>query len=82
MDERSGKGPVQVAAVARDTLKMDVDNDISTEATVHKMLMPKDASPNVEMLLRMNLTPMISNGSLERSFSKLNMIKEMAMSLR
>ena len=76
--KRSGNGLVQFGAVARDKLKRNVDNDISTEATVYRILIQgnlRDVCLNVEIMIRMYLTVMISNYSLERSFPKLEMIK-------
>ena len=49
-------GLVQFAAVARDKLKRNVDNDISPEATMFRILIPsnlRDGFPNVEIMIRM-----------------------------
>ena len=77
LDSRAADELVQFAALAADTFP-DLDHDISPEATLYKMLIERelrDAFPNVEIMLRIYLTLMISNCSGERSFSKLKMIK-------
>lgn len=55
-------------------------SDVSREQAMYSLIMNKDVDvkesfPNVEMLLRIYLTLMVSNCTGERSFSKLKLIK-------
>lgn len=69
---------IQFQEFCANLLKFDPKNNISREQSMYSLIINKgvrESFPNVEMVLRIYLTLMISNCSGERSFSKLKLIK-------
>ena len=58
--------------------EFNTKNKVSKEQAIYSIIIKeriRESFPNVEMVLRIYLTLMISNSSSERSFSKLKVIK-------